>query len=144
MRLTLEGSAELKAALANMSKEVEDNVREAVIGTALSMRGKVTKAINSGPASGRTYQKYNPRRTHTASAPGQAPMSDQGRLAGSVYFDADEANLSAEVGSLLAYAAYLEYGTTQMAPRPVWQPTLEEERPLFQRRVEKAVGIAIK
>lgn len=137
--LRLDGSKELQAALRRASGEVREAASKAVIGTALELQGNIKTSIARGPASGRTYQKYNPRRTHTASAPGQPPMSDTGRLVNSIEFD-KIGDLTATVGSKLTYALYLEYGTSRMAARPFFRPAVEEIRPIFMKRIEKALG----
>jgi HK97 gp10 family phage protein len=136
--ITLSGGKELQAALQNMQGQLASEVSKAVTGTALELRGDVIKRINRGPASGRVYQKYNPRRTHQASAPGQAPASDTGRLANSIFFDT-RGPLTAVVGSNVVYALYLEYGTTRMAARPFFRPAVEAIRPKLQSRLEAAV-----
>jgi len=137
--LRLEGSAELQAALRRASGEIKQAVSRAVVGTALELQGNIKTSIARGPASGRTYEKYNPRRTHTASAPGQPPMTDTGRLVNSIEFD-KIGDLTATVGSKLAYAAYLEYGTSRIAARPFFRPAIEEIRPKYMARLEKALG----
>ena len=144
--LRLEGSAELQAALRRASGEIKQAVSRAVVGTALELQGNIKTSIAQGPASGRTYEKYNPRRTHTASAPGQPPMTDTGRLVNSIEFD-KIGDLTATVGSKLAYATYLEYGTSRMnfaggvgGPRPFFRPAIEEIRPKYMARLEKALG----
>lgn len=133
--IKIEGLEELRAALTNMEGAFDTAVGDAVEDTALAIRTKVITAIQRGPASGRTYQLSNPKRTHRASAPGQPPMSDTGRLAGSVYFDTQP--LTATVGSRLAYAHYLEFGTRHMAPRPIWLKTAKEEGEKLRRRIEE-------
>lgn len=143
IRINLNGSKELQAALRNMSDEVRGNVSKAVIGTAMELRRDVVKSIQRGPASGRTYQKYNPRRTHTASAPDQPPMSDTGRLANSITFDKID-DLTASVGSAIAYAAYLEYGTSRMAARPYFRPAVQRIEDKFNDRLEAAIKGAIR
>lgn len=141
--LRLEGSAELQAALRRASQDIRQRAKAVVIDTAFELRGNIVKSIERGPASGRTYQKYNPRRTHRASAPGQPPMNDTGRLAGSIYFDT-LGELTAVVGSKLQYAVHLEYGTSRMkfaggvgGPRPFFRPAIEEIRPKYIGRLEK-------
>lgn len=143
VRITLEGSAELRVALRALGDEIAEAVSDAVVGTALELQTDVKQRIQSGPASGRVYQKYNPRRTHQSSAPGEAPMSDTGRLASSITFDT-EGPLTATVGSALVYASWLEYGTTQMAPRPFFTPAVEDIRPKFNKRLEAAIARATK
>lgn len=141
--ITLNGAKELQAALKGMTAEMETAVEKAVQATGLELRGDIVKRYNRGPASGRTYQKYNPRRTHTASAPGQAPQTDTGRLAGSVTYVVNSP-LTVTVESALMYAQWLEYGTTKILPRPAWTPAAEAAAPKFQKRVERAVSGAIK
>ena len=116
---------------------------DAVNATGLELRGDIVKAYQRGPASGVTYEKYNPRRTHTASAPGQAPATDTGRLASSVDFKR-EGPMSATVGSAVVYAAMLEFGTSRIAPRPAWVPATEAMRPKFRKRLEAALERAAK
>lgn len=141
--ITLQGAKELTAGLDKMSGEIVKAVEDAVTATGLELRGEIIEAIQSGPASGHVYEKYTPRRTHQASAAGEAPMSDTGRLAGSVTFNR-ESDLTVTVGSNLVYAAWLEFGTIKMAPRPVWQPKAEEMAPKFAQRLERAILGAIK
>lgn len=140
--IRLEGADALRAALSNMSDEVRAEVSKAVVGTAMELRADVIKRVQQGPASGRTYQKYGPRRVHTASAPGQPPMSDTGLLASRIVFDR-EGDLTATVGSPLAYAVFLEYGTSRMAARPFFRPAVEDMRNKFQRRLERAIARAV-
>lgn len=142
VRLSLTGGKELQAALSNMSDDLRGAVNKVVLNEGMKLRGEIVRSVQQGPASGRIYQKYNPRRTHRASAPGQAPMTDTGRLASSVYFNKETVggNMVATVGSALAYASWLEYGTMQMAARPYFRPALEERRPKFQRNLERAIA----
>ena len=141
--MKLEGLEGLQAALGKMTKEIEAEVDKAVDATGLELRGEVVKAYQRGPATGITYEKSNPNRTHTASAPGEAPATDTGRLASSVNYKKDGA-MSATVGSEIVYAAMLEFGTSRIAPRPAWVPAVEAIRPKFQRRIEAALARATK
>ena len=129
--IKIEGLDELRTALNAM--DFDGAVNQAIAETALEMESRVVRAIHRSPASGRVYEKYNPRRTHRASAPGQPPKSDTGALAGSVY--SDIAPGMATVGSRLAYASYLEYGTQNMAPRPIWVPEAERARDALRDRI---------
>lgn len=129
--IKVEGLDALRKAL--VATDFDGAVNDAIAETALEMESRVVRAIQRGPASGRIYQKYNPRRTHQASAPGQAPATDTGVLAGSVY--SDIAPGMATIGSRLAYASYLEYGTRRMAPRPIWVPEAERARDALRDRI---------
>ena len=135
----LVGEKKLQQALAQAAADVKNAAEIAVVGTALELRGNIVKSIARGPASGRVYEKYNPRRTHQASARGEFPMTDTGRLANSIYFER-LGSLTAAVGSTLAYAVYLEYKPSNVGGRPFFRPAVEEIRPIFMKRIEKALG----
>ena len=141
--LELQGGDQLAAALRAYGAKAEKHVGDAVNATGLELRGEIVKAYQRGPASGRTYEKYNPRRTHTASAPGEAPATDTGRLASSVNYKREGA-MSATVGSEIVYAAMLEFGTSRIDPRPAWVPAAEAMRPKFRQRLETALARAAK
>jgi phage gpG-like protein len=141
--MKLEGLKDLQAALQKISAEAQVEVDRAVEATGLELRGEIVKAYQRGPASGQVYEKFSPRRRHKASAPGEAPATDTGRLASSVNYKKD-GPMSATVGSELVYAAMLELGTSRIAPRPAWVPAVEAMRPTFQRRVEVALERAMK
>lgn len=136
--ITLSGGKELQAALKAMQGQISVEVGRAVVGSALELQGDIKKRIQRGPASGRVYKKSNPTRTHQASSPGEAPASDSGRLANSIFFDT-QGSLTAVVGSRLVYALWLEFGTTNMAARPYFRPAVEQMRAKFQSRLEAAV-----
>jgi len=141
--LELQGGDQLAAALRAYGAKAKRHVADAVNATGLELRGEIVKAYQRGPASGITYEKYNPRRMHQASAPGEAPATDTGRLASSVDFKRD-GPMSATVGSQVVYAAMLEFGTSRIAPRPAWVPATEAMRPKFRQRLERALERAAK
>jgi HK97 gp10 family phage protein len=141
IRIELLGMKEVRRAFTNLDEQFDAAVAEAIEDTVYEIDAEVKRRIARGPATGRVYQKRNPTRTHQASAPGQAPMTDTGRLVSSIYVD--PGRLSATVGSRLAYAAYLEYGTRKMAARPVWRPVSEQEAPKFRQRVIENLNKAI-
>lgn len=75
---------------------------------------------------GRVYEKYKPRRTHRASAPGDAPATDLGHL-GASYGRAlghDGRGLFVQVGTGLKVGLFLEIGTRTIDPRPALRPAL--------------------
>lgn len=142
-RVQIEGLDRLPAAMRNLSKEAELRVDKAVQATGIEVRGDIVKRIQRGPATGIIYQKTNPTRTHQASAPGEAPATDTGRLASNINYKR-EGKMSASVGSELAYAAMLEFGTTSIDPRPAWVPAVEAAIPKFRKRLEDAMREAIR
>lgn len=135
VRLT--GTKELKEALTRFGINADKELADAVRMTAQAVRGNAQKAIARGTKSGVVYEKTNPRRTHRASGPGEAPATDTGRLVGSIR--ADIAGKEASVSANTVYAAPLEFGTRDMQPRPFLFPALEAERPAWERRLREAV-----
>ena len=86
------------------------------------------QSIQRSSGGGKTYQKYNPRRTHTASAEGQPPNTDTGFLVSNIFLQIDPDGLGADVESRADYSGYLEFGTSKMEARPYLQPALEANR----------------
>lgn len=107
---------------AKLPREAHDIVQE----TVLDIEGRV-KAEMAGPKSGRMYGG------HQASAPGEAPAVDTGALISSVQTDVQ--GTEGSVFTNMESAPYLEYGTSQMAPRPFFTPAAEAARPDFERKM---------
>lgn len=141
--IKLEGTEALARALRKLDADARKEVKKAVDATGLSLRGTIVKKYQRGPATGEIYEKFNPRRTHQASAPGEAPATDTGRLANSVTTE-DVGSLEIEVLTEVEYGPYLEFGTRTIAPRPNWVPSVQEETPKYIRRVEAAIKRAAK
>lgn len=141
--IRLEGSEQLQRELRRLSGDLREEAGKAVLATAVEMRADIVKSIQRGPASGVTYEKYKPRRTHTASAPGQPPMSDTGRLANSITFDR-LGDLTASVGSNLDYAVHLEYKPSSHGGRPFFRPAVERMRPKYIGKLQDLIGRAMK
>ena len=122
------------------------NVNQAAVKGVLIGREKVlanaVKKILSPPKSGRVYK----RRTisHQASAPGEAPANDTGRLAQSGRTEELDGGLTGIIKFSTLYAAALEYGTNKMEPRPYARPALQEETKGIQETINRLVGEAIK
>jgi len=114
----------------------------ALVGRAGNLvRNTAVTSINQGAASGVTYEKYNPRRTHTASSAGQPPATDTGFLVNNIVITMDLADkgLSVNVESRADYSSFLEFGTSKMAARPFMQPALEENKPKINRLAKQMV-----
>lgn len=92
---------------------------------------------------GQAQIRYGPKRVVNVSKPGDPPNSDTGRLAQSIKFDFQKGGLVGRVGSNLKYAAYLEFGTLDIAPRP-WlseavDQTSKEVADIFNEETENAI-----
>jgi len=134
----------LKKALSQLdrlSKDMEVPFQEVVKGGGQQIRNEAIKSIQTGAKSGVMYQKYNPRREHRASAPGQAPASDTGNLVSKIIVRQKSQDVTS-VESNANYSAFLEYGTSKMQPRPFMLPAFEKSKKpimnaVFRRVVQK-------
>ena len=144
MKAQLTGTAELKRALAEFGINADRELMAIVQGTAQNVRTHATRSITrNSTKSGRTYEiKGPPKRTHRASAPGEAPANDTGALARSI--QANIEGKTAEVFTNIEYAAWLEFGTLNIEPRPFLFPALEKERPKWDARLNRIVEQAAK
>ena len=113
--------------LENLDKQLEPDFQEIVKGGAQLIRGEAIKSIQTGAKSGIMYQKYNPRREHRASAPGQSPASDTGNLVSKIIVRQKSQDVTS-VESNANYSAFLEYGTSKMQPRPFMLPAFEKSK----------------
>ena len=104
----------------------EVNIRRALVKSGLAVRETAVKSIGQSPKTGRTYKKGSVVRI--ASAAGEPPATDTGRLANSIYHDVEKRGreLIGIVGSGVDYAIHLEFGTSKMAARPFLQPALRQ------------------
>jgi len=138
--LSVSNVKELQAAIKAIGGKAERNVSRAIEATALGINRDVKDAIQRGDKTGRVYQRGNI--THRASAPGEAPATDTGTLVSSIYYE-PQSGLLSMIGSRLAYAYYLEFGTMRIAPRPSWMPAVEANRDKFNRLVEEGLRRAM-
>lgn len=141
--ISVQNDKALAAALRNISDDVRDKAGRAVLATATEIKGDIQKRYQRGPKTGRVYQKYNPRRVHQASSPGEAPATDIGTLVKSVVVD-KVGPLTADVFTLVKYGFYLEYGTRNILPRPAWRPAALAGEKVLVNRLRAAVAGAVK
>ena len=113
----------------NYEKALKNGVKMA----GMMVRATAVESITNGSASGIVYEKYNPRRTHRASSPGDPPAADTGYLHNNITFTIDGDGLGADIESRASYSGYLEFGTSKMQARPFMQPAIEENRPKIRR-----------
>jgi len=132
----------LKAFNKKLQATLDDNkVKEYVTRGTMMVQNTAKKSILAG-GTGKTYQKYEPRRTHTASAPNQPPASDTGFLVSQITMDVDVKANGTVVGQIISAAPYskaLEYGTVNMEPRPFMQPALMKNKRKIQAMFKKGI-----
>jgi phage gpG-like protein len=133
VKVDLQGMNELLAKLQAVGAASEQVTEETIFDLATETQALAIQGINRG-GSGRTYEKYNPRRTHTASSPGQYPATDTGRLASSVRVDV-QGPMAYVVGTNVAYGPMLEFGTVKMAARPWLFPSFERAKVGIEREL---------
>src|SRR5699024_11373794 len=104
--LRIEGLDELNKTLSELSGKFEQEAGRLVNRTAQNVRTNAINLIRT-PSMGDTYEKYHPRRAHTASAPGDAPNMDTGRLINSLNVTRSGCT-SPVVSASVEYAAWLE------------------------------------
>jgi len=149
--IRLEGSDQLQRQLRRLSDDLREEAGNVVKAVGIELRADIVKSLDHGPASGRTYTHYfytnkngklvqgrKRAKPHTASAPGQPPMSDTGYLATRITFDR-LGDLTAVVGTKVDYAVHLEYGTERMAARPFFRPAVERMRPIYIGKLEDII-----
>ena len=124
--------------LDKLEKDMEIPFQQIVKGGGQLIRTEAIKSIQTGAKSGVVYQKYNPRREHRASAPGQAPASDTGNLVSKIIVKQKTKNI-VNVESNADYSAFLEYGTSKMDPRPFMLPAFEKSKKPILNAVFKRI-----
>jgi phage gpG-like protein len=133
VKVDLQGMNDLLSKLQALGAVSKQVIEETIFDLATETQALAIQGINRG-GSGQTYEKYNPRRTHTASAPGQYPATDTGRLASSVRVDV-QGPTAYVVGTNVAYGPMLEFGTVKMAARPWLFPSFERAKVGIEREL---------
>lgn len=139
----IEGLDRIGRASERVRAEVVKQLGIGLYASAKKIEGDAKRAILDGQKTGRTYKRGNV--LHRASAPGEAPASDTGRLANSINSEVIRGTLEAVVragGGIVKYARMLEFGTASMAARPFFQPSAEKNRHWVVERLNKAVRTA--
>jgi HK97 gp10 family phage protein len=121
------------------NKAAEREVKQASKAVETTAKNLILK----GPKTGEFYKRG--RKWHQASAPGEAPANDGGKLASSIMSKMEV--LSPGVASAVVwanekgnpYGAYLEFGTEHIEPRPFMTPALESNRAKFPKALGDAV-----
>ena len=129
--IRIEGLSELRRRIDKDSEMVSREMAKIVFLTALDVQRRARESIQGGRKSGTIYQKYNPRRLHQASAAGEAPASDTGRLAGSIQIKRYGTSPRADVDVKAKYGYRLEYNQK----RPFMRPALEASLPKLDSRL---------
>lgn len=130
---------EAKKKFAARAALTENNKTQAVANACLRIEGYAKRLMRAtytavsyyNPATGRTVVNKRPR-----SIPGSAPAPDNGTLMRSITHNVEVhfGEAFGRVGSTIKnppYPAYLEYGTSKMAPRPWLYPSVLKNAKYF-------------
>jgi len=132
----------LKAFNKKLNKKLTDNkVKEYVTRGTMMVQNTAKESITKG-GTGRLYEKYEPRRSHRASAPNEPPASDTGFLVSQITMDVDVKPNGTVVGQIISaapYSKHLEFGTTNMTERPFMQPALQKNKRKIEAMFKKGV-----
>jgi HK97 gp10 family phage protein len=102
---------------------LDKSMDKLVFKTANRIRNKAIELVLRGTKSGRRYRRRGV--IHQASAPGEAPASDTGRLVQSIRVKHEPGSKRAIVVASTRYAVDLEFGTRHMAARPFLRPAVQ-------------------
>lgn len=133
-------------------KRRKEAVLKAVVKTldtaGLLVSSEARRLVQKSPRGGVTYTLYNPKRTHKASAQGEAPATDLGRLASSISYETmprEGVVVIRCAKGIAPYAIALEYGTAdgRIKPRPFMRPAIQRMRPRIREVLRQNVNIAL-
>ena len=153
----MQGLSQLMAQLQRIEDIGDQVVLDVLNNIAEDTQSFAIDGISRGPKTGRVYefeyftdgqgrlrQGVARSKPHQASAPGEYPASDKGRLGPSVRVELPSlSKLVARVGTAVAYGPMLEFGTSKMAARPWLLPSFEKAKIGAARELKKRLEARI-
>ena len=118
-------------------RNAQNALFDTVVDLTLGTHQRAVRGVQRGPATGRLYKKYKPQRIHRASAPGQYPMSDTGRLASSIKHSLPDSYQKpvGQVYTNLRYGKYLELKSAARGGRPWLKRSFDDTTKQVQARL---------
>lgn len=107
-----------------------------------AVKTRIIERLNNPPKTGRLYRRNTV--VHQASAPGESPATDTGRLVQSITTSYDTKNIIGYVNVSTEYAAALEFGTPRIAPRPYARVSLAEKTKEIEEGIAQEIAEALK
>jgi len=123
---------------AALRARVERATMRGVVRVTEAVRNEAIALILNTQKTGRIYTRRGV--THQASAPGEPPASNTGRLVNSIQTVYDTKNLTGTVGTSVEYGGYLEFGTQTIEPRPFLRPALATHRRSLSRIIKDEIA----
>lgn len=126
--------------------DLKSKIRQAAMRGVIDGTESVIEEGNSmimdGQKTGRVYRRRGVE--HQASAPGEAPASDTGRLVQSARSEYSPADLSGDAIWSTEYAKAQEEGTAKMAPRPYARPALANKNAGIVAGIREEIAAVLK
>ena len=136
--IALTGGTELKAQFKRLKGASPQIVTEFVEVMTIATHEKAVRGIQLGPASG-SLRTGGPKAGTPASAPGEYPMSDTGRLASSIKMELPALSATPEgvVGTNVMYGKWLEFKLPYQGGRPWLGRAFTEATKSGNRRLKR-------
>jgi len=135
------GLDKLTKRLQSMPPDSTREVKKAIATSAFMVEATAKRAIAQGKKSGKVYKRRGV--FHRASAAGEPPATDTGRLISSISHQAFLDGLQVLVGTATKYGKFLEFGTHRIAARPWLFPALKQNSKKIVQLIDSAVKKAI-
>lgn len=134
----------VEKSLKKAGSEIGKAVDKAIFKGANLVRNDAIRGIQRGKHTGRIYKRRSVE--HQASAPGEYPASDTGRLAGSIR--TNRGYLETDVGTDVVYAKFLEpdemTDSSKLEPRPFLEPSFKKNEEIISKLIDEAIEEAFK
>ena len=157
MKLDMSGADDLVKSLERLGSSAEEAMIDVITDLVTDTQQNAVDGIDNGPATGAVYDSIfrtingrvvpvgprsgnNLSATHQASAPGEYPMSDTGRLSSNIIKVVPSASsIEGQVGTNIEYGTFLEFGTSRMAARPWLMPSFEKAKNDVSKKLNQAI-----
>lgn len=144
IKIELSGLDSLESRTVKVREMIAQELRKGMQASVLKIEAEAKRSIATGKKTGAIYKRRTV--THQASAAGEAPANDTGRLLNSIRGALEpyvSGALSAKVTVGASYGKLLEFGTRHMQPRPFLLPAAESSKKWIQDRLSRAVQTGI-
>ena len=141
MKYDIGGLTKLAKQMQKIEQAITDGANGAILLIANQIKSEAKDLISNSPRGGKTYKKTGGK-IHVASAGGEPPAVDTGKLLNSFEIGL-EASLKGYVLANTTYAKHLEFGTSKMQERPFLRPATEKVRPIASNILSRLIKLAI-
>lgn len=144
--LTLKWQGQPGADYDEIAPKVLAGAKDGLNAIGLVTTNHMKAGLQRGPKSGRVYAKYNPKRLHQASAPGEYPATDTGFLVASIGFETEDNPSMPEVVMFAgaSYAIPLELKPSSRGGRPFMSRAVNEKKGSYPKILSAAIEARLK